>query len=213
VGAVVGGATGALIAVAYPHMPSIGTIVTTMIVCGVIGGAAVAIPRAPVPLAAGLTGTLAVLVGMTVLNSSAVLSRMLKLFGGDTSAASFVHASKLVQYTDFTIVGIIAGIVAFVYLRRRSVKSFPTYLLSGATAGILVLVAFALTSIGGAHLLEAAKSLSDADRLINDWESSESVPNAMIVLFVGAFVALIAFGRTLKPRSARAVEGATTLQD
>ena len=134
-GVVVGGATGVLIAVAYPHLPSIGSIVAAMIACGVIGGAVVAIPRAPVPVAAGIAGTLGVLIAMTVLNSSSVLSHMLSLFGGDSSAASFVHASKLVQYTDFTIVGIIAGVVAFGYLRRRSVRSFPTYLLAGATAG------------------------------------------------------------------------------
>ena len=48
--------------------------------------------------------------------------------------------------------------------------------------------------------MDAANRLSEADRILNDLVTQESVPNAMIVLFVGAFVALLAYGRTLPPK-------------
>jgi hypothetical protein len=198
-GLIAGGATAALVIAGYPHLPSIDSIAIMLGIAGALGGALTAIPRTEKAVTAGVAAALAALVVTTILNSNAVLSRMLKWFGAGSTPQSVIHASKLVQYTYYTIIGIVAGVVAFLYLRRRAVTAFATYLLAGALPGILMMFAFGLTQIGGARLLDAANSLSEADRLINNMESSETVPNAMIVLFIGAFVALIAFGRTLKP--------------
>jgi hypothetical protein len=171
--------------------------------CGTVGGLAGGPRKATGTLTAGAAATLAVLVAVTVLNSNAVLSRMLDWFGGNTgNAASYVHASKLVQYTDFFVVGVVAGLVAYSYLRRHGERRFLHYPPAGGLAGVLLLAAYAFTEIGGSRLLHAADQLSPADQLVNHWESAESVPNAMIVLFVGAFVALIAFGRTIPSRTA-----------
>jgi hypothetical protein len=201
-GAVIGGAAGAVVAVAYPHFPSITAIAITLAVAGLIGGILVAIPRIRPAMAGGLAASLASLVVITILNSNAVLSRLLNLYGAGTTAESVVHAGKLVQYTQFVLAGLVAGWFAYAYLRRAGVRLFPIYLLAGALPGLLLLIAYGVTTIGGHHLLNAANALSDADRIVNGLESSETVPNALIVLFVAAFTALIAFGRTLEPTKA-----------
>ena len=201
-GAVIGGLAAWLVASAYPHLPSIGAIAATLIVAGAIGGVLVPVPRVRAAIAGGLAASIAALAVITVVNSNAVLSRMLRLYGAGTSAASWVDASKLVQYTQYAVAGIVAGLVAFTYLRRSEVRQFPIYLLAGVVPGFLLLVGFGLTEIGGHHLLSAANALSEADRIINGMESAETVPNALLLLFLGAFTALIAFGRTLKPAAA-----------
>jgi hypothetical protein len=203
-GAVIGAAVGGLVSATYPHLPSIGAIAAALVIAGVIGGVLVPIPRIAHAVAGGLAGTLGALAIITIVNSNAVLSRMLNMYGAGTSAASYIDASKLVQYTQYALAGIVAGLIAFAYLRRAGVRLFPIYLLAGALPGMLLLVAFGLTSAGGHHLLSAANGLSEADRIVNGMESAETVPNALLVLFVGAFSALIAFGRTLKSAVAAA---------
>jgi hypothetical protein len=201
-GLVVGLVTAALVTLAYPHLPSITSIGVTLVIAGLLGSALTGIPRIGSGIAGGIAAVLVALVITTFLNSKVVLTHMLSWFGAGSNAQSFVHASKLVQYADYATIGIVAGITAFSYLRRADVKWFPAYLVGGALPGVLMLVGFGLTAVGGARLLDAADALSDADRILNHLESAENVPNAMIVLFLGAFVALIAFGRTLKPASA-----------
>ncbi len=198
-GLVAGGAAAILVVVAYPHLPSIASIGVTLVIAGLIGAALTGIPRIGAGIAAGVAAMLAALVVTTLLNSNVVLSHMLKWFGAGTTAESVVHASKLVQYADFAVIGVVAGLTAFSYLRRAGAKWFPLYLIGGALSGVLMLIGFGLTAIGGARLNDAANALSEADRIINQLESSENVPNALLVLFAGAFVALIAYGRTLTP--------------
>jgi len=210
-GAVAGGASGAAVAVAYPHLPSIGGLVTTLVIAGAIGGLLTVVPviatAAPGALAAALAG----LIVVTILNSNRVLSTMLRWFGSGSGADSLIAASKRVQFVDYLVVGLIVGIVAFLRLRRTRLRSTPAYVLAGALPGVLLLVAYGLAQIGGSRLLDAANALSEADKLINDLEWSEVVPNAMIVLFVGALTAMIAYGRTLTP-ARRANAGAVPAQ-
>ncbi len=191
-GLVTGGIGAALVIIAYPHLPWVGSIGATLVIASLIGAALTGIPRVGLGVAAGVAAMLAALVVTTILNSKNVLTHMLTWFGAGTTADSFVHASKLVQYADYTLIGIVAGVTAFSYLRRATATWFPLYLIGGALSGTLMLIGFGLTSIGGARLNDAANALSEADRILNQLESSESVPNAMIVLFVGAFVALFA---------------------
>ncbi len=198
-GLVAGLLAAVLVHAAYPHLPAITSIEVTLVVAGLIGAALTGIPRIGLAVAAGIAAMLVALVVTTFLNSNAVLSHMLTWFGAGSSAQSVVDASKLVQYADYALIGVVAGITAFLYLRRVGATWFPLFLVGGATSGVLMLLGYLLTRIGGAHLLDAASALSEADKIANDLEQAETVPNALIVLFVGAFVALIAFGRTLKP--------------
>jgi hypothetical protein len=207
-GLVVGGVAAGLVDAAYPHLPSITAIATTLVIGGVIGAALVGIPRIAPGIAAGVAAMLAALVATTYLNSKTVLSHMLTWFGAGTTAESVVHASKLVQYADYTLIGIVAGLVAFWYLRRSGATWFPLYLIGGAFSGLLMLIGFGLTSIGGSSLIDATNRLSEADRILNELVTQESVPNAMIVLFVGALAALFAYGRTLKPATVPATRTA-----
>lgn len=202
-GLLIGVASAATIMVAYPKLPSVAGIAVAVAAGGVIGGLiAAAFPDPAIPGAAA-SATLASFVAITILNSNAVLSRMLRAYGGKGSdAAGYLHANNMIRYTDFAIVGIVAGLTAFWYLRRRGIAKFPLYMLGGASAGLLLLIADGLMVTGGAKLLDATKAISEADRLVNDWESSWTVPNALLAVFVGAFVAVIAFGRTLKPKVA-----------
>ncbi|HEY2794650.1 MAG TPA: hypothetical protein VGJ28_19975, partial [Micromonosporaceae bacterium] len=200
-GAIAGGVAAVGTKIAYPHLPSITSIAVTLIITGAIGGVLTAIPRIQPAVRAGLAAALGALAVITIINANAVLSRLLNLYGfSATSPADALQASKYVQYTEYGLGGIAAGLIAFLYLRRRQVRQAPQFPLAGALPGLVVLVAYALTSIGGHALLDAANRLSDADRVLNRMELAETVPNALLVLFIGALVALIAFGRTLEPR-------------
>jgi hypothetical protein len=201
-GLVIGGVGAALVVITYPHLPAIAALGTTLVIGSLLGAALVGIPRIATGVAAGVAAMLAALAVTTFLNSQNVLSHMLTWFGAGTTAESVVHASKLVQYADYTLIGIVAGLTAFFYLRHRGATWFPLYLIGGALSGILMLLGYALTSIGGSSLMDAANRISEADRILNDLVTQESVPNAMIVLFVGAFVALFAYGRTLPAKKA-----------
>ena len=209
-GAIAGGVAAGLVGAAYPHLPSISSIAAMLVVTGLLGGILTALPRIGWTVPAGLAAMLAALVVSTILNSNRVLSRMLDWFGAGTTPESYVHASKLVQFTDYAVIGLVAGIVAYAYLRRRGVRVAPVYVLAGALPGILLMVAFGLTEIGGHHLLDAANHLSEADRIINGMESSETLPNDLLVLFAGALASMIAYGRTLKPATGGQPKKTTT---
>jgi hypothetical protein len=75
------------------------------------------------------------------------------------------------------------------------------YLAAGATPGLLLLIAEAVTRIGGARLFDAAGRLSDFDQVVIDYTNGSRLNHALVVLFVGGFVALVGYGATLKPKA------------
>lgn len=83
---------------------------------------------------------------------------------------------------------------------------WPAYLIAGAIPGIMLLLAEAVTRLGGSQLLELAGS-NEADRTAFAWAGESRMNHALVVLFLGAIVATIGFGRTLPPRSDAARDG------
>jgi hypothetical protein len=97
----------------------------------------------------------------------------------------------------------VAGVLAYAYLRRQRTGGaparWPAYLLAGALCGLLTALAELATRLGGAGLLRAASRVSEADGAYLDYLNTARVNRAMVILFVGAIVALMLFGRTLQP--------------
>jgi hypothetical protein len=203
---------------AYGNVPSIAGVAVTVVITGTVAGALVGIGKRLLVPEAALAAALASFVADTILNSGTVLGHMMAALGAGRSAitdcdqgaavsacAKVVNANSLVSHVDSVIVGLVAGLVAFWYLRRRGRGvAFPAYELAGAATGLLLLATEALTHLGGAGLVHVARSISADDRTVIDLLAGNRVIHGLLVLFVGAIVALIAFGRTLRPSPARA---------
>jgi hypothetical protein len=202
-GSVVGLAGIAAVLVGYRNMPSIAGVATALMIAVLVGAALMAVRADPTMAAAGLTGALASVVAATILGSDRVVARMMSAFGGRSGAspAEIIHANSLVSHIDAALVGVVAGVAAYLYLRRGSGRSgIPGYVSAGAMTGVLLLMAEPLIRIGGMGVLRATRSISMADAISLDEFDASRVIGAMIVLFVGAFVALIGYGRSLPAR-------------
>lgn len=216
-GLVVGlAALGAILAT-YGSVPSIGGVAAAVALAGLLGGAAAGIGRHTVVATAGLAAALGAFVVDTILNSGTVLGHMMSWFGaghdaivacgqtnidGVAACARIVDANAWVSHIDSVVAGVVAGLVAFWYLRRRDCGvKFPGYLIAGATTGLVLLASEVLARIGGAALAHTARQISDADATAVNLLASSRMIHALLVFFVGAFVALVAFGRTLPPKT------------
>ena len=71
-------------------------------------------------------------------------------------------------------------------------------MLAGALPGLLALVAEGLTRIGGGPLLRAVAGLSVDNAWINDYLDDARINSILVVGFVGAVVATIAVGITMR---------------
>jgi hypothetical protein len=202
-GALVGLLGGGLIVVAYGATSSIIAIAATVGLSSLVGSLA-AIPGRPAVLRAGIGATLSVfLVGVLLGHFQSPIK---SLFGEGASVESLLAAATRFFYLASAVGGITAGVVAFIVLRRRGPQpvGWPAYLLGGAAPGLVQLVAWVFTMVGGARLLGAVSGLSAADRGARSYLDQAGLNNALIVGFLGGIVALIAFGRTLGP--ARSVD-------
>ena len=100
--------------------------------------------------------------------------------------------------------GLAAGLVPYVYLRRAARRSgvdaprWPVVMLAGGGVGLLLLVTELITRVGGARILDAVSELSAADRAFRSGADASRLRFALLVLFIGALTATIAFGRALK---------------
>lgn len=179
----------------------------TTVAAAVIGGAVAGV-RVP-PAAGGVVGaTLAAFV--VVLALSRFNDQLLDLFGADDSVLSKVTAGQWVSRLASFAAGLAAGLVAYHYLRwaqRRAATRtpdlpamrWPVYLVTGAGAGLLLLVTEVVIRIGGGSVLGLAGALSEADSVAQRVLGGSRVDHGITVLFVGALTTLIAFGRTLGP--------------
>jgi hypothetical protein len=203
-GLVVGLVVAALVVTGYGSGASVVVIAAGVGAASLIGGLFSVVRPAGV-VGAAVTGTLAwFLLGLLqgVLND-----QLLRLFGAGGSAASRVHATSRLLLTVAVSGGIIAGLSAYRYLRPRMAGlGWPAYLAAGAGPGLLLLLANLLALAAGARLRTLAEAASAADSVALRYIGTAGLDTALILLFVGAVTAMIAYGRTLKaPEAPREV--------
>jgi hypothetical protein len=160
-----------------------------------IGGALAGF-RMPRVIAAICWGAVAVfLVGVLLTFAQDVL---FGLFGAGDTAASQAGAATWYTYTQSALSGLAAGLVAYVLLRRDALP-WSFYALAGAGPGLLLIVGELLTRTAGARVLELAGKVSPLELTVQRVLSTSRLNSALLVLFAGAIVATIAYGRSLSP--------------
>ncbi|WP_236717997.1 hypothetical protein, partial [Actinoplanes sp. TFC3] len=127
---------------------------------------------------------------------------LLPVFGAGESAASQASAATYWGYAQGILGGLVAGLITYRLLRRGLRRTgvdvrWPLYALAGAGPGLLLAVGELLTRTAGARVLELAGRVSVLDTTIQQMLSGPRLNNALMVLFVGAFTAIIAVGRTM----------------
>src|SRR2546423_3736302 len=197
-GVAVGAVSAGLILLGYGHRSSIVTLAVSVVFAGAVGGALGALKPAAL-VAAGIAGTLVAFFVAFALH--VFEDQMMGLFGAGRSPASQLAAASRLALTTSLLGGALAGIVSFVVLRRAGSgeRRFPIYLAAGAFPGVLLLLSEAVTLVGGAQVFGLVGGLSDADHAILDYVGPSRLNHAVILLFTGAIVALLCFGRTLRP--------------
>ncbi|HLU32472.1 MAG TPA: hypothetical protein VKZ74_00410 [Natronosporangium sp.] len=202
-GAVVGGVAAATPVLAYADLPYLAAVCGATGAAGVLGGALAGLLPRPV-MGAAVTGALAVfLVGFAV---GLFDGDLLDLFSGGQTPESLATANAWVRLTTSLLAGVAAGVAGYAYLRRASVGQWPTYLLAGIAPGALLLLAELLTWVGGAGLFQLIGDGSPHDAAVLTFLNAARINRALIVLFAGGMIAIILFGRTLKPREAAGAE-------
>jgi hypothetical protein len=195
-GLVTGLAVATPIALGYGGLPSIMVLAGAVAAAAVLGGALAAIRPVRI-VAAGVTGALGVFGVTFVLNFFS--PSLLHLYGaGDTGESRFT-ANAMLALTVSLVSGLVAGVLAYTYLRRQAGGlAWPAYLLAGALSGLLTMLAEVVTRLGGAHLFRVASAVSASDDAYLHYLNNARINRALVILFVGAITALILFGRTLR---------------
>ena len=174
----------------------------TVAAAATIGGALAAF-RYPRVTAAVCWGAVAVFVVGFVLN---VLQDMvLPLLGSGDTAASQTSAASWFGLLQAVLSGLAGGLVAYRLLRRARRGTdlrWPLYALAGAGPGLLLVVGEGLTRTAGSRVLELAGKVSELELTVQQMLSGSRLNNGLVVLFVGAFTAIVAVGRTLGPAGA-----------
>jgi hypothetical protein len=195
-GALVGAVTAGLIFWGYGHRSSIMLLAFSVLAAGAVGGALAAVNPGRVVF----VGSCAALAAFVVESALALFTPELNgLFGAGTTAGTRLAAASRLALTSTLLGGLVAGGLAFWLLHRaRCGWRFPAYPGAGATAGILLLLTELITRIGGAQLFDTVGRLSPADRTFVSFAAQSRLSHALMVLFVGAIVALLCFGSTLR---------------
>jgi iron complex transport system permease protein len=128
---------------------------------------------------------------------------LLPIFGaGDTSTSQSTAAARF-ALAQSILSGLGGGLVAYRVLRRArrgdADVRWPLYALAGAGPGLLLLVGEALTRTAGSRVLDLAGKVSELELTVQQMLSGSRLNHGLLVLFVGAFTAMIAVGRTLGP--------------
>jgi hypothetical protein len=192
----VGLAAGALVLAGYGTSDPILVLAAAVTSASLLGGILAGTQPVPV-VGAGLVGLLGwIAVGLL---QALLRGRLLSAIGTGSTVASWVLASNRLTLAVAMAGGLVAGVLAYAYLRRaRMSPRWPAYLVAGGGAGLLLLVADVVTVVGGAQLLRLAASLSPEDRAVIAYLSESRITTGLVVFFAGALTALIAFGRTLR---------------
>ncbi|GIH11986.1 hypothetical protein [Rugosimonospora africana] len=209
-GLVIGGLASGMILLGYGHRSSIMVLAWAVLAAGAVGGIIGSV-RPREMISAGLAATIVAFLLGFVLNYKQ--DALLDLFGAGNSVQSRADALNRLTPTESLLAGVLAGIVAFLYLRRSGTglqfwPRFLAHLAGGATPGIILLLAEVVTRLGGGQLFGAAGSDSAIDQAAIAYSSGSRLNHGLIVLFTGAFVALIAFGVTVRPATAVPAEPA-----
>jgi hypothetical protein len=194
-GAVLGLVTVSLILLRYGGASSTVVLAVTVGVAAVLGAGAAALPR-PI-LAAAVTGTLELfLVGVL---AGLFQTPLKSVFGATNDPTSQLHAASLLSIATAVVQGLVVGLTAYFYLRRRlEAPRWPAFAAAGALPGVILLVGLLLSYVGSSGLSNLSGDLSDADRVARDIVSGAGLNQAITVAFVGAIVAMIAIGRKLR---------------
>ncbi|MFI1990040.1 hypothetical protein [Actinoplanes sp. NPDC020271] len=174
----------------------------TVAAAATIGGAFAGL-RIPPVIAAAAWGTLGVFLVGLVLNDSYVQGPVLNLLGNDTTEAA-ADANQYFSYGQSALGGLAAGLIAFVVLRRAGRRAgtdlrWPFFLVAGGGAGLLSVISEVLTRTAGAQVLDLAGKVSELETSVQQILSTNRLNSALIVLFAGAFTAMVAVGRTMSP--------------
>jgi hypothetical protein len=201
-GALTGLAVAAPILLSYDGLPSVLVLSGAVATAATLGGLLAGVPQRQV-VAAGAAGALGVfLVGLV---ERAFEGDLRLLFGAGASPESVVTATGWVVLTASLTAGLVAGVIGYLYLRRTSQAKtdpgprWPAYLAAGALPGLLALLAEAVTRLGGAQLFQLVSDASDTDAGVLSYFHVARFNRALIVVFVGALVAIFLLGRTLRP--------------
>lgn len=174
----------------------------TIAAAATIGGALAGL-RIPPVIAAAAWATLGVFAVGLVLNDKYVQSPVLNLLGNDTTEAA-ANANQYFSYGQSALSGLAAGLIVFFVLRRARRRAgadvrWPFYLIAGAGAGVLSVISEILTRTAGAQVLDLAGKVSELEKSVQQILSTNRLNSALIVLFIGAFTAMVAVGRTMSP--------------
>ena len=199
-GTLPGALAGILIIWGYGSRSAILLLAVSVLVAGTVGGALGAV-RPGELVAAGIVGTLAAFFVTFALGL--FQDQLLGLLGSGTTTGSKLTAASRLALTTSLLGAAAAGLSAFWYLRRAAgERRFPVYLAAGAFAGVLLLLTEGVTLIGGAQVFHAVGAQSSADQAVVGYVAHSRLNHALILLFVGALVALLCLGRTLRPAEA-----------
>jgi hypothetical protein len=130
---------------------------------------------------------------------------LLPLLGSGDTAASQTSAASWFALLQSVLSGVTGGLVAYRLLRRARRQAggpdlrWPLYALAGAGPGLLLVVGEGLSRTAGSRVLELAGKVSELELTVQQMLSGSRLNSGLIVLFVGAFTAIIAVGRTLGP--------------
>jgi F0F1-type ATP synthase assembly protein I len=202
VGAGAGVLTGLLVAtpilLEYGRLPSILVLSGAVATAAALGGLLAGVRHRTV-IAAGACGALG---GFVVgLVERAFQPNLRQLFGAGDSPESVVAATGWAALTASIAAGVVAGVLGYLYLRRSGPARlrWPAYLAAGAMPGLLVLLAELVTRLGGARLFQLVSAASADDQRVLAYFHEARLNRALIVVFVGALVAIFLLGRTLRP--------------
>lgn len=206
-GLVTGLAVATAILLGYDGLPSVLVLGGAVALAATVGGLLTGIPS-PAVVAAGAVGALGVF-AVTMLER-AFEADLRRLFGAGESAASIAIAAGWAVLTASLVAGAAAGVLGYVYLRRCGSPGlrWPAYLAAGAMPGLLVLLAEVVTRAGGARLFQLVSAASGFDETVLSYFHYARLNRALIVVFVGALVAVFLLGRTLRPAEENAPDGA-----
>jgi hypothetical protein len=207
-GLVTGLAIAALILIGYGTGSALVVLAGGIAAASLIGGAISTLRPAGI-IGAAVAGVLAwFLLGLL---QGAFNDRLLTLLGAGNDPASRLQATSRLLLTVAITGGILAGLVAYRYLRPRGEGlRWPAYLAAGAGPGLLLLLANLVAFLAGAQLRALATASREADSIALRYIGTAGINTALVVMFVGAITAMIAFGRTLRPPTPEPEPGQTS---